>query len=1338
MARQMNEKKGTYEKRRKQAFRNATTPILEAVIDRLAAQWPCEVPTAASVSSVHRISVYLDVNKVIHKVGPRFKAWYDNLQFFHYLERIGRIISTQSVTQIEVSTPQLKSPSAIPSTSVRYVTQNDLFTGAGPTVTNNSAAVIDLDQLVLRKNVASSNDRLRTLVGRLEASAADSKYEKAYVNGLRVSSFALQQSQNEYILRECDSTQQDLVLHLRIYRMQVDSVFELLVRAVSPQSIRQLGRATFLWSVKQWPRVSSTFFLEQLKRSRWSALSSHWRDAIVQYGIALTAFQRAERLLNVVRSGSDVDLISELRNTGHVNWSPHDYPESLLLEVESGVMIREVQEQIASQMRDSKGNAVMQLNMGEGKSSLIVPIVAADLANGSQLVRVVVAKPQSKQMAQMMISKLGGLLDRRVYYMPFSRALKLDKAAADAIDAMLQECMSNGGILLVQPEHILSFKLMALETGILGEESISKSLLRSQDFFDGFSRDLVDESDENVSVKFELIYTIGSQRPVEMSPGRWMCIHEILGLVRRFSQLTANELPGSVELTHCLPGRFPRTRILKADAQDHLFLTVALHLCTYGFNGFPIARQSQAVRDAVFKYIVKFDLTLEEIQSVEHTGPESFWTESTKEMLLLLRGLFAAGVLSFVFGQKRWRVNYGLDSSRTPDTKLAVPYRAKDNPSPRSEFSHPDVIIMLTTLSYYYGGLSKDDLATAFDHLTRSDQADTVFQAWVKDAHDMPAAFSQLQGINLRDKHQFAVELLPRLRFGKATIDYFLANIVFPKEMKEFPHKLSASGWDIGKCKALPTTGFSGTNDSREVLPLFVEQIDLPAQKNTNALVLDYLLLDENTVAEIPVPTITEVLTSDAERFLNMVMKLSPPARVILDVGTQILELSNLEVAKRWLALSDVSVQAVVFFDEHDELSVVNRKDRVEVLQTSSFATQLDVCLVFLDESHTRGTDLRLPETYRAAVTLGAGLTKDRLTQACMRMRKLGKGQTEVFCVPAEIAAKISLCTAKPAGSWIEVSDILHWTISETWEAKAFLEDEAQSLEDRYRPSVDPAGSLFAGSDHADIKRIEQRCLDFENLSFLSTALQEEQERELSPEIEQERQVQRPASAQARKHRLHPDLVRFVATSILPPGSQAWQPAFSTLSDTTAATYIDLAEFSGDSNHELLATIDFARTIETGKSGLTAHTDAYQRPVQWVLTAIRDGVIVHMLVVSPFEAQELYSRVHTSDTVALHLYAPRCNSGFRSLDRLDFYTVPHQVAAPMVHPRLVVQLNLFAGQLYINDYEDFEYLCGYLGLAAEVAPEGWEVTADGFILKRGQEEVGGANSRLTKSPVRFL
>jgi len=62
--------------------------------------------------------------------------------------------------------------------------------------------------------------------------------------------------------------------------------------------------------------------------------------------------------------------------------------------------------------------------MGEGKTFLIAPIVAAKLADGCPLVRIVVAKPQAKQMTQMIISKLGGLLHRRVYYMPFSRANK--------------------------------------------------------------------------------------------------------------------------------------------------------------------------------------------------------------------------------------------------------------------------------------------------------------------------------------------------------------------------------------------------------------------------------------------------------------------------------------------------------------------------------------------------------------------------------------------------------------------------------------------------------------------------------------------------------------------------------------------------------------------------------------------------------------------------------------------------------------------------------------------------------------------------------------------------
>ena len=57
-------------------------------------------------------------------------------------------------------------------------------------------------------------------------------------------------------------------------------------------------------------------------------------------------------------------------------------------------MARSIQLQVACEMMSprSQGNTALQLNMGEGKSSVIVPMVAAALANGRELLRVVVLK----------------------------------------------------------------------------------------------------------------------------------------------------------------------------------------------------------------------------------------------------------------------------------------------------------------------------------------------------------------------------------------------------------------------------------------------------------------------------------------------------------------------------------------------------------------------------------------------------------------------------------------------------------------------------------------------------------------------------------------------------------------------------------------------------------------------------------------------------------------------------------------------------------------------------------------------------------------------------------
>ena len=72
---------------------------------------------------------------------------------------------------------------------------------------------------------------------------------------------------------------------------------------------------------------------------------------------------------------------------------------------------------------------------------------------------------------------------------------------------------------------------------------------------------------------------------------------------------------------------------------------------------------------------------------------------------MVLRGLLSYDVLYLALS-KRWRVEYGVNSKGY--RQMAVPFRAKDVPSERSEFGHPDVAILLTILSYYYSGLTYD------------------------------------------------------------------------------------------------------------------------------------------------------------------------------------------------------------------------------------------------------------------------------------------------------------------------------------------------------------------------------------------------------------------------------------------------------------------------------------------------------------------------------------------------------------------------------------------------------------------------------------------------------
>ena len=125
-------------------------------------------------------------------------------------------------------------------------------------------------------------------------------------------------------------------------------------------------------------------------------------------------------------------------------------------------------------------NTVMQVNMGEGKSSVIIPIAAAALADGKQLVRVIVPNALTVQMFELLVARLGGLANRPIYHLPFSRTPEYDLGSLRINDLhkLMSQCMAERGILLVQPEHIVSLKLMSVEAQIGAGNFTSDRLLK--------------------------------------------------------------------------------------------------------------------------------------------------------------------------------------------------------------------------------------------------------------------------------------------------------------------------------------------------------------------------------------------------------------------------------------------------------------------------------------------------------------------------------------------------------------------------------------------------------------------------------------------------------------------------------------------------------------------------------------------------------------------------------------------------------------------------------------------------------------------------------------------
>ncbi|PGH16509.1 hypothetical protein AJ80_05194 [Polytolypa hystricis UAMH7299] len=1326
---------------RAEAARDKHNEEIETAVNecrsQIEAQWPCADPFLQKVPRIRN----MNLTEALRRCRDLCTTWYRNRLFMDGLREIqerlqGLQTSEAQQERVEPPSRQIEQGHA----SNAFPTIETLMLSTAPTKQFSPLPPVSDSRAYHPYAYSSESSELHALIVPFREDS-NSRW-KDYGDQLTGSLAALKNTKIPCTPQEISVKRATLVEYRDCLKQQQNKILSEAQSALIPNEGKSLW---IVYRAMFWPCVTVHSLLSFLSDQKFQQLPPAWKQILVSLGDVISSIQRCQRLISYLDDDNVLGFYKEFENIGRQAWNAMEDPDWLLLEIENNFTIRKEQADVARKMifSDSKENTVLQLNMGEGKTSVITPMVASKLARGKCLVRVIVLKPLLQQSLNLLCHRLGRLINRPIYHIPFSRKTAINGQIVSTMEELYRECEQKQGIVIALPEHILSFRLAGMDLHLKDPETAGQ-VLKLEQKLQHTCRDVIDESDEVLHTRFQLVYTMGNQKIMDGGAERWEIPQKLLALVEEQADALHKLDPNDLELERNGAG-FPVLTFLRPDVVHKLIEPLVRSIKNGELPGVPFNQWKPRVRQSALNFICSRNVSEED----QNTVKDAFREDICWNRLHLLRGLFAYEVLAFVLQRKRWRVEYGLHPTRC---MMAVPFRAKDVPSENSEFGQPDVAILLTCLSYYYHGLTSDQVKDCFSLLFKEHDGATEYQSWISRGREqLPAELHELTGVNLSDNKTFQSCLYPHLRYQKALIDFYLSRVVFPREAKQFPRKLSTTSWDIpSRNNNQLTTGFSGTNDNQFMLPLSIGQNDLPHLLHTNAMVLNTLLQKENRTCVLAQDTSGKQLRTS--ELLGLVRSLEPRVQVLIDVGAQVLELENREVAQKWLEI-DPDAEGAVYFNDQDEAVVIDRQHHVERLVASSFQDRLGACLVFLDQHHSRGVDLRLPTDFRGAVTLGPRLTKDRLVQACNRLRQLGDGQSVVFISPPQVRNKMRQLSGKLESEELNSADVIRWTLFETcesidalsplwafqgldycrrwrlWESLDRSDNRDDIISSMQEPEGKPLTTMYGPWEcdtflETSLQEIDQSdsvasklCDLWQGLNINNSSgylLHEEQEREIAHEVERERQVERPLAAEALPHALHPDMLHYAlhGTFRTQQISAPFQLAFESLHQTSASPFI-----LPDLLPRLVVTEDFMRTVKTRYQDESS--DEFLKPVNWVLTSVHNESLV---IVSQYEANRLLPEIKQSRNTTLHIYAPKVAKVMISFRDLDFLSVGQPLCVQQLTRLPIEGLEFFAGSLYYESFDLYRNFRSFLGLITDQVSDSEDISVsnDGFVNEEGR------------------
>lgn len=655
--------------------------------------------------------------------------------------------------------------------------------------------------------------------------------------------------------------------------------------------------------------------------------------------------------------------------------------------------------------------------------------------------------------------------------------------------------------------------------------------------------------------------------------------------------------------------------------------------------------------------------------------------------------------------------------------------------------------------SFYLTGLTVNQMHQLFSILEKERNPAAIYEKWIKNVPQLIPSIQSYTSINLDDPNQRDNHLFPLLKFNIYAIDFWLDKMVYPHESKIFEQKLMCTTWDLCSEHMQRVTGFSGTNDTEHILPLPIAQNDLAELENTNENMRQVLLRRENQSYDSLPANVS------GTQILDWLKNRKIP--VLLDSGALMLELVNKEVAVEWLKLMP-EYEAAVYFDAQDVLQTIDRNGVINEFDSSIYRENLNRCLVYLDDVHTRGTDLKFPKNWKACVTLCGYITRDKTVQSCMRMRQLGHHHSICFLASHEANIRIRKICGLSAEQQIinehviefiganskqfETTNMVHWTVASLNYAKKLVahklyenSTEETDLQKLYRICVDEeftklketygdkrqalltdiASSKYDKliAQHKTSKEIRKFLNDFKwsifdkldaqapNVKQFSNALDEEQEKELEQEVEEQRSVERVPRVKPATPEIDKRLESVVANGVT-DHSTIEEMVKSNALYSFGASLLQTKLFQpykqnvdAWANH-LFVTRDFVRVLadESLKS-----CDDFLRPVWWIASIQSSDNYYNkniLLLLSTYECEHLLPFFRKSTKSSLFMYRARLSTYDRTLlnDSNLRITGMNSTQSTDIDLDDVVQIGMYACSMYFDSEAEQNAYCAFMAL----------------------------------------